>query len=279
MILLAGATGVLGAEVAKRLEASQIPFRCLVRRPSSGAVNQAAGDLLQPESLKRAMDGVDAVISCAGASMKLGGIGDRASFYKVDAQGNQNLLNAARAANAKKFVYVSLASADKLRHTEYSDAHEKFVESLKRSSMDSTVVRPTGFFRFNLEILKMAKNGRVAIVGDGSARTNPIHEADVAAACVEALQSGSKELPVGGPEVFSRRRVVEMAFEAVGRTPKVMQLGRGLIGTMIAPMRLLNPRLHALMYFGQEVSLVDVIAPAYGQQRLGDYFRDKMISA
>jgi uncharacterized protein YbjT (DUF2867 family) len=277
-ILVAGATGQLGKQVVVELKRCGYAVRVITRiagRLSELDIDEVrVADLTRPESLYGICDGVNAVISCAGASMNINDWGDRKSFYEVDYQGNLNLLNEARNANIGKFIYVSLAGADNLRQTEYADAHEKFVEALRASGMKYTVIRPTGFFGFNLELLKFAAKGRGLVVGKGDCKTNPIHEADVAKACVDALASEVAEVPAGGPEIFTRRETVEMAFAALNRKPSVISIPPGLFKLMIAPLKLFNRRVHALMDFGVAVTQVDSIAPAVGSQKLQSYFDD-----
>ena len=268
-ILLAGATGQLGRATAAKLRAAGYEVRALARGPVEGGV---IGDLTRPETLAGVCQDVDAVLSCAGASMNINTFGDRRSFYEVDYQGNVNLLREAARAGVRKFVYVSLAGGESLRRTEYADGHERFVNDLQASGIPSTVVRPTGFFSFHLEILKFARKGRGLVIGDGERRTNPIHEADVAAACVEAVTRETAEMIVGGPEVFTRRETVELAFAALGRKPSLTTLSPGFFSLMISPLKWINPRIHALMDFGIAVTQQDVVAPAYGAQRLQDYF-------
>lgn len=272
-VLVAGASGQLGRCVIRELKQQGHRVRVLARHPANIAADETVqADLTNLESLNGACAGVGAVISCAGASMTMGGLGNRQSFYQVDWQGNANLLAEAKKQRVPKFVYVSLAHANKIRQVEYADAHARFAEVLQASGLPCTVVSPTGFFGFMLEILKYAKQGRGVLIGDGSCRTNPIHEADVARACVEALTSSEDELPVGGPEVFTRKEITELAFDVLGRPPKLMTVSPSLFKGLITPLKLINPRLHALLDFGVAVTQVDCVAPAYGQQRLRDYF-------
>lgn len=272
-ILVAGATGQLGRCVIRELKQQGHRVRVIARNPANiDADETKQADLTKPETLNSACAGVDAVISCAGASMKMGGLGNRQSFYQVDWQGNVNLLVEAQRQRVPKFVYVSLAHANKIRQVEYADAHARFAEALRESGLPYTIVSPTGFFGFMLEILKYAKQGRGVLIGAGSCRTNPIHEADVARACVEALPSNERELPVGGPEFFTRKEITELAFDVLGRPPKLMKVPPNVFKALIMPLKLINPRLHALMDFGIAVTQVDCVAPAYGQQRLRDYF-------
>jgi uncharacterized protein YbjT (DUF2867 family) len=183
------------------------------------------------------------------------------------------LLTEARRAGVTRFIYVSLAGAAELSGTEYAQAHERFVTELAASGITFTIIRPTGFFSAFAEFLPMVRLGIVPIVGAGLARTNPIHEAEVAQACVEALSRPDESRDVGGPEIFTRHRLAEIAFDAIGKPPRLLRLPTALL-RMVAPLwKPLNPRVSALLEFSLEVTQTDVIAPCYGTLRLGDYLR------
>jgi uncharacterized protein YbjT (DUF2867 family) len=284
-ILVAGATGQLGRHIITELKDRGYAIRAIARvadKLSGSAVDEiVTADLTKPETLERVCHGVDYVISCAGASMNVNDFRDRKSFYEVDYRGNLNLLAEAKRAQIKKFIYVSLAYADKLRHVEYADAHEKFIESLRASGIPHTIIRPTGFFCFVLEILKFANKGRGLLIGSGNCRTNPIHESDVARACVDALERNVDEVVIGGPDLFTRREITELAFSALNRKPSIMSLSPGVFKILISPLRLFNRRIYALLDFGIAVTQIDVIAPQIDGQRLNHYFdeRAKMMKA
>lgn len=275
-VLLAGATGRLGRHVRGELESRGHSVRALVRDPCNLAgedVEVFGCDARNAESLRGAYDGVASVISALGASLALRYTAPNATYRDVDLGANLNLLAEARRAGVRRFVYVSLYGAEKLRGLGYVDAHEEFVEALAASGVDYAVVRPTGFFYVFEEVFKMARRGRAVLVGSGDARTNPIHEADVARACVEALESDANELNVGGPEVYTRREVALLAFEALGKRPKLMGVPKGLMRALIKPVSLFDRRLYDLLEFGAAVSTIDVVAPAYGTRGLAEYFR------
>jgi uncharacterized protein YbjT (DUF2867 family) len=275
-VLVAGASGQLGRHVVSELRRRGYRVRALSRRPErlTGLVDEAVrGDLLDPASLAAACDGVDVVFSCAGASMDLNDLRDRRGPLEVDWGGNRNLLAAARAAGVRRFAYVSVYGGGAMRHLAYADAHERFVDELAGSGVDHTVIRPTGFFSFFGEMVKMAQRGRGIVIGSGEARTNPIHEADLARVCADALAGGAREVPAGGPETLTRAEIVHTAFRALGRAPKLTRVPPGLFRAAAVVARPLNPRLAALLAFGAEVSQVDCVAPAHGTQRLEDYFR------
>lgn len=271
-ICVAGATGMLGRCVAEQLLSAGHSVRALSRSSAVPGCEMWRGDLLQPATLEGLCTGQDAVISCAGAIMKLDRWSDRRSFTEVDYRGNVSLLREAERAGVGKFVYVSLCNADRLLHTEYARAHEKFVGELKRSKMSYAVLRPTGFFGFFREILTMAQKGRGIVVGKGNVRTNPIHEMDVANACIAALAHDKDELSVGGPRIYTREEIVRVAFASLGRAPSTLHVPTNALRVVTVPVALINPRIGGLMRFGIEVGLTDVVAPMYGQRTLEDYF-------
>lgn len=281
-ILVAGASGQLGRYVVHALKRHGYRVRALTREPArlrealggDGAADEVVqADLCDAASLAGACDGVHGVIGCAGASMDLNAVRDRRSFADVDARGNANLLAEARRAGVRRFVYVSLHGGPAMAG-EYAAAHESFVAALGGSGIAHTVVRPTGFFSFLGEILRMAEKGRGPVIGDGSARTNPIHEADLAEVCVAALTSDAREIAAGGPQTLTRREIVETAFAAAGRRPRILRVPVWIFRGVAVAARPFNPRLAALLAFGADVSQVDCVAPARGTRTLDAYFRE-----
>jgi uncharacterized protein YbjT (DUF2867 family) len=252
--------------------------RALTRRPPAtpiaGAAEVVTGDLLHPTMLPPACAGADAVFSCAGASLDLRRLSDRQSFTAVDHLGNRALLDAALAAGVGRFAYVSLFGGRDLVRTEYARAHERFAGDLAASGLVATVVRPTGFFHTFDEIFRMAQRGRGVVIGSGDARTNPIHEADLAEVCADALAAGRAEVGVGGPETLTRAEIVRQALAAAGRPGRLTHVSPRLFAALATVTRPLHPRLAGLLEFGAAVSVVDAVAPSYGSRRLGAYFAE-----
>lgn len=279
LVLLAGVSGRLGRHVAQILRQQDYRIRALTydvsRIEDTGADcdEYLAADLTRPETLDGLCKDVNTVISCAGASLDVRKLSDRNTYYEVDFHGNNNLLECALASGVKKFIYISVFGAPKQRHLEYSDAHERFAENLQESGIDYTIIRPTGFFSIFNDMFDMARKGRGIVIGDGSAKTNPIHEADLAEACVAAILNGKPEQDIGGPQVLTRRQIVELAFEVVGKQPKISSVPPWVFKGATAALQLVNPRIAALLAFGAEVSVSETVAPAHGKRRLVDYYR------
>ncbi len=275
---MAGATGMLGREVVTLLHAEGYRVRTLSRDPAraealAGLADQVVlGDATDPDTLTGAADGVDAVISCLGAPMAFG-LSDRRSFRDVDTVANLNLLRAAVTAGVDRFVYVSLLVRPDWQDTAYVLAHEEVVCEIRHSGISHAIVRPTGMFPIFDPFLPMARRGVAWIPGDGQARTNPVHPREVAEVCVGALDQGEDlSLPIGGPEVLTREDVVRLAFEAVGRRPRILHLPRWALLGAARLLRPWHPRLSEVTDFSARALTSDFLAPEAGTRRLGDHF-------
>ena len=279
-VAVAGASGALGREIVSVLLRRGHRPRALVRDPRRlplrGIDERRTVDLLTspPAALTDAVSGCDAVFSAAGLSTSMER-GARHRYMQVDYVGNKRLLAAAEVAGVPRFGYVSVYNADKLSGLEYVDAHQRFVEELRRSGLAATVIYANGFFSNHRESLRsVARWGRLPQFGDGAARSNPIHEADLAEVCVEALEQGAAEVEVGGPETFSRRQEHEMVFAALGRTPRLASApvwaGR-LMGRLLA---LRDPRRAAMLSFLVAVTNTEMAAPQAGARRLPEYLQE-----
>jgi uncharacterized protein YbjT (DUF2867 family) len=278
-VLVAGATGALGRSVAVLLRDQGYLVRALSRsaeRASQIAADEVViGDATRPERIATACDGVDIVFSCLGQSVGTDLRNRGPGYHAIDYVANHHLIAQARRAGVRRFVYVSVFGAEANPTVAYFRAHADAADELRSSGMSYAVIQPTGFFSAFRAFFEMARDGRAVVFGDGSARSNPIHDADLAAVCVDAVSATtSGDIPVGGPEVLTRRQVVELAFAACGRPPKISRAPAWVPGLMGRLLRPLAPRLGELASFLGVVSAGDFVAPAYGSRRLADYYRE-----
>jgi len=282
MVLVAGATGRLGTEVVRELRRRGAAVRALARsarraEPLRGLADQVClGDALRPETLAPAFAGVDRVFSCVGASVIPLPQYGRRPFTAVDVPANRNLIRAAVNGEVRKFVYVSVFGADRLPRFDFIRGHERVVRELRESGLDSSVLRPTGFFSSMEEILLVASRGLLPEFQGGEARTNPIHEADLAAACVDAFDAPPGwERDIGGPDALTRREIAMHALRAVGREARQIRVPVAFLRNAGRLFRPLNPRVGDLMTFIAEILVEDFVAPPYGTRRIADYFAER----
>ena len=282
-VLVAGAAGYLGRYVAVEFRNRGYHVRAFVRDPdklkSSGSGLSPAihdivhevfiGDATRPESLHGLCDGIDIVFSSMGLTHP-----DRlATWEGVDHIGNRNILDLARQAMVQKFVYVSVFRPEEMPGSSVVLAHERFVEDLKASGIDYAVIRPNAYFSDMAQFMKLARSGHIFWLGDGSGRINPIHGEDLAKVCVDAAEGAAREIEVGGPEMFTYLSLFELAFDAVGREPRITFIPLWLGEAALGLLRFFSPKLAGAAAFLVEVNKMDNDAPPYGTHRLKEYFR------
>jgi uncharacterized protein YbjT (DUF2867 family) len=273
-VLVAGATGYLGGFVAQEFKARGHFVRALARSPEKLDHVQdlldeiVDGEVTRPETLEHVCDGIDVVFSSIGVTRQKDGL----TFRDVDYQGNKNLLEAAQRAGVKTFLYVSVFNGPNLPHLDIVRAHEDFVDVLKASGIDYAVLRPTGYFSDMGGFLEMAKKGRVYLIGSGKNRVNPIHGADLAVRCVDAMDGHRREIDVGGPEILTWGEVAALAFQILGRPAKCTRIPEWLMWSVVRLVRLFNRHQGELLAFFTTMVTTDVVAPATGTRTLETHF-------
>jgi uncharacterized protein YbjT (DUF2867 family) len=146
-VLVVGGTGMLGGQVVTALLARGKQVRALVRPASSAAsleqagVEIARGDMMDPASLSRAMDGADAVVTTA-AGYTRHSKGDTA---EIDTTGNRNLVDAASRAGIRRFVLTSILTCDQTPQVPHF-WHKKLAEDrLEDQGVPFVALRPGAF--------------------------------------------------------------------------------------------------------------------------------------
>jgi uncharacterized protein YbjT (DUF2867 family) len=226
MILVAGATGLVGCEVCQRLMRRGERVRALVRATSSkekvealrsSGVELFVGDLKEPDSLVAACRGVNAVISTASSTLTRQP-GD--SIQSVDAAGQLSLVSAAKDANVERFLFVSFRRTPGISFP-LGDAKEEVENAL--TSLNFTVIQASWFMEVWLSPALGFDYGNAAarIYGPGTSPISWVSFRDVAEMCAVALRHPAAErktIEFGGPEALSPLEVVAR-FEKIGGRP------------------------------------------------------------
>ena len=151
-------------------------------------------------------------------------------------------------------------------------AHELFVADLKKSGLSWAVIRPNGYFSDMGRFFSMAQSGHIFMIGEGEKKINPIHGADLAKVCIDAVEGECREIAVGGPDIYTFREVIELAFLACGKAPWITSLPLWLAEGGLMVTGLFNRNLADLLSFAVEALKFDHIAPAYGTRHLKEFF-------
>lgn len=220
VILVVGATGLLGGEICRVLTQRGTPVRALVRGTSnpdrvahlkSVGAEQVRGDLKDRPSLDAACRGASAVISTASSTVSRQE-GD--SIESVDRQGQLSLIAAAAAAGVKQFIMISFPSVE--TDCPLQSAKRAVEERLQLSGMTYTILRPTFFTEVWLSpaLGFDAPNATAQIYGGGQNKISWISFQDVAQFAVSALDNPRAKnavVELGGPEALSPLEVVRLA--------------------------------------------------------------------
>ncbi len=274
-ILLAGATGYLGSYIAKELQKRDCLVRVIIRNPLKlGQKEIVPAEIVQaeitdPESIEGCCNGVDVVISTVGITRQKDGL----TYMDVDYQANMNLLRQAKQSGVKKFIYVSALNGENLKHLKICEAKERFVEQLKKSGLDYCVVRPNGFFSDMLELYHMAEKERIYLFGSGEFKMNPIHGADLAEVCVDAIENSHEEINIGGPEVLTYNEIAITAFNALSKKPKITHLPDWLRGFILNLVRTFTgSKVYGPIEFFLTAMAIEMIASQYGKHTLKGFY-------
>ena len=274
-IIIAGATGYLGSHLVKELQSQQLPFQAITRNEKRlqeqglKAEQIINAEVTNAATLNGKLNEADLVISTVGITRQKDGL----TYMDVDYQANKNLLEEAKRAGVKKFMYVSSINGEQMRHLKIMEAKEKFVDELKQSGLDYTIIRPNGFFSDMRDFLEMAKNGKVYLFGHGDYKLNPIHGADLAKAIVAAIPEREKELVIGGPDILTQNEVAELALKTWKRPVKIVHLPDWIRKMSLAILRMFtSSKTYGPFEFFMTMLAQDNIAPRYGVRRLSSYF-------
>lgn len=228
MILVAGATGRLGTEIVNRLRRRGEAVRGLARVTSDPekvarlkelGAEVVTGDLRDRASLDAAVRGAKTVISTVSI---IGTAQPGDSFDDTDAAGNISLIEAAKAAGAEHFIFVSFDSAQ-FPGTPLTNAKARVEEHLKQSGLTWTILKPSPFMEVWLGPMLFGdpKSGHVKIFGKGEGRVPYVSMFDVAEVAVRSVfapAARNASITFTGPQGISQRDVVKR-FEAALSKP------------------------------------------------------------
>lgn len=227
MILVIGATGLLGGEICRRLRERGRAVRALVRSTSGAerierlremGVTLAEGDLKNPASVAAACTGVETLISTASSTLSRQS-GD--SISSVDRDGQLTLIEAAERAGVRRFVFISFSGNIEV-DSPLRDAKRAVEERLRKSAMISTILRPSVFMEVWLSpaLGFDPSNGTARVYGSGERKVSYVSLSDVAefaVRCLETPETENTTIEIGGPEAVSQLDAVRTFEQVLGR--------------------------------------------------------------
>jgi nucleoside-diphosphate-sugar epimerase len=287
--VITGATGMLGSHIAEQLVARGEKVRALVRSGSDTAflkglgAELAYGDMNDPDSLRRAVDGADVVYHCAA---RVGEWGPWRQFQEqiIDVAGR--VFDACREAGVGRVLHVSSITvyghprerAELFTEDEplgqnlwlwdyYCRAKIAAEELCRRYPGDWTIVRPSWIYgprdRNSLpRFFKALGAGRVAIIGRGDNFLNIVYVGDVAEGAILAANhpgASGRAYNLSSQGEITQRQFMDLFTGATGlprvsrHLPFSVAFGAAFVGEVVARAVRLHRSPHITRY---AVSLV-----------------------
>lgn len=225
MILVTGGTGFVGSHLVRRLAQENIQTRCLIRETSRverlkrHGVEFVYGDVTDKESLKRAAEGVEAVIHLVGIIAEKKG----ATFEIIHTQGTKNLVEACKEAGVKRFIYISALGARENARSRYHITKWDAERAVIESGMEYVIFRPSIMIgewgAFITMLSKVVRQSPVVPVIDGESRVQPIYVENTVDCLVQALKdpkTTNRIFEIAGPEQITYRELFLALMDVLG---------------------------------------------------------------
>src|SRR5436853_2544000 len=227
MLLLTGATGLVGSALLRRLVAEGRQVRCLVRDPRRlGAqrvrVQIALGDLTDPPSFRNALRGVSTVVHLAASIRDQ----PRGSIEELNGIATWRMVEAAERSGVERFVFFSALDASTHHRARFFRAKALAEAAVTSASVPSTVfacsiVYAPGDAWLSL-LERLALLPVMPVSGRGRALYQPIWAEDVADCVIAALRAPDGEpharYELAGPETLTHNHLVRTVRRSLHRT-------------------------------------------------------------
>lgn len=233
-LLIVGATGTLGRQIARRALDEGYQVRCLVRNPRKAAflkewgAELVIGNVCTPSTLVPALAGVTAVIDAATARAA-----DVSSFERVDWNGKVNLIQAAAEAKIDRFIFFSILGAENYPEVPLMEIKRCTELFLKESGLNYTILRPCGFMQgiisqFAVPILE----GQPVWLTGESSPIAYMDTQDIAKFAIRALvvpETVNRTFPIAGNRAWSGKEIISLCERQSDKEAKVTTLPLGVI--------------------------------------------------
>ena len=232
MFLIAGGTGFVGSAVVEELKRRGLPVGALgrdagrVRQRFGAGVEARAADVTRPEQLVGALQGAIVVInSVQFPNMPIENARKGWTFERVDFEGTRNLVEAAKQAGVKRFVYVSGVGAGPAAEKHWFRFKWQAEQYLATSGLEWSIVRPTWVFGPGDHSLnRLIGFARflpfIPSFGDGLQAMQPVFIDDVGRVLADAAmkpEAANQMFELGGPEIMTMNDVLNTALEVMGK--------------------------------------------------------------
>lgn len=228
-LLIVGATGTLGRQIARRALDEGHEVTCLVRTPRAATflrewgASLIKGDLRDPETLRLAMEGNSVVIDAATVRAT-----ETISIRDVDWEGKVALIKAAKAAGIQRFIFFSILGSENYPKVPLMDIKQCTELFIKESGLNHTILRPCGFFQGLIAqyAIPILEDQPVWVMNEATT-TAYMDTQDIAKFAINALshpETENKTFDIAGPKGWSPDQIVELCENIANEKAKVTRM-------------------------------------------------------
>ena len=254
MILVTGATGLSGSIVIREFARQKTPVRALVRSRAKArafgslpTVEFVEADMLRPETLGVALDGVDRVLMISSSDPQM--VETQCAF--IDASKKAGVRHIVKFSGAESGVGFNPKAF------RFTRMHEQIERYLEGSGLAWTHLRPSQFMQVYLREVPTIIAENALFLPMGNAKLAPVDIEDIAKVAFVVLINGgheAKSYDMTGPEALTMTEIAERISQAIGKTIRYVN---------IAP----EEKKRALLAAGIPPELADAIDDLFAERR------------
>ena len=233
-ILLVGATGTLGRQIAKQAIEEGHEVRCFVRNPRKASFLQewgcelTKGNLLNSGDIDYALQDIEVVIDSATGRPE-----DSKSIYETDWDGKLNLFNACESKKIKRVIFLSILLTEKFRNVPLMDVKYCTEKLLEKSNFDYTIFKCAAFMQGVISQFAIPVLDSQAVWMSGTptkiAYMNTQDMAKIIVSSINNPKSYKLSLPLVGPKAWDSDEVISLCEKYSNKKAKIFRVSPFLI--------------------------------------------------
>lgn len=236
-VTVLGGSGFVGLAIVRALAKRGYLVKVAARRIELAEPAKTAGDVGQvmlmranlrvPSSIARVIAGSDAVVNAAGIGWQRG----RQRYQAVHVEGARTIADACRGFGVKRLIHISGIGADaRSSKNPYIQSKVGAEDAVIAGFSEATIVRPSVVFGpGDAMFTRMARIACMApflpVIGDGSAKVQPVFVGDVAQAVATLLgkpETARSVFELGGPRVYTYREIAALVLHEIDRKKPIV---------------------------------------------------------
>lgn len=227
-LLIIGGTGTLGRQVVLQALTKGYQVRCLVRnfRKASFLKEWGAelvyGDLTRPETIAPCFKGITAVVDASTSRAN-----ELESLKKVDWEGKLCLIEAAKIANIKRFIFFSAQNVDQFENIPLMKVKNGIEIKLKESGIPFTIFRLSGFYQGLIEqyAIPILENLPIWVTNENT-YISYMDTQDIAKFCLRSLQipkTKNQTFFLSGSKGWLSSEIISLCEQLAGQQAKIQR--------------------------------------------------------